>query len=40
MAVTKIWRVKGKAGNVIDYANNPDKTAEYSGVAEPPNPMK
>lgn len=27
MAVTKIWRVKGKAGNVIDYANNPDKTA-------------
>lgn len=26
MAVTKIWRVKGKVGNVIDYANNPNKT--------------
>lgn len=26
MAVTKIWRVRGKVGNVIDYANNPEKT--------------
>lgn len=28
MAVTKIWRVRGKAENVIDYANDPDKTVE------------
>lgn len=26
MAVTKIWRVRGKVGNVIDYASNPEKT--------------
>ena len=28
MAVTKIWRVRGKVGNVIDYANDPEKTIE------------
>ena len=28
MAVTKIWRVRGKAENVIDYANDPGKTVE------------
>ena len=28
MAVTKIWRVRGKAESVIDYANDPDKTVE------------
>ena len=28
MAVTKIWRVRGKAEDVIDYANDPDKTVE------------
>ena len=26
MAVTKIWRVRGNAGRVIDYASNPEKT--------------
>jgi len=26
MAVTKIWRVRGNAGDVIDYANDPEKT--------------
>ena len=26
MAVTKIWRVRGKADQVIDYASNPEKT--------------
>lgn len=26
MAVTKIWRVRGKAENVIDYASDPEKT--------------
>ena len=25
MAVTKIWRVRGNAGNTIDYANDPEK---------------
>ena len=28
MAVTKIWRVRGQASNVIDYANDPEKTVE------------
>lgn len=28
MAVTKIWRVRGKADQVIDYASNPEKTKE------------
>lgn len=28
MAVTKIWRVRGKVSNVIDYANDPEKTIE------------
>lgn len=26
MAVTKIWRVKGRAASVIDYASNAEKT--------------
>ena len=26
MAVTKIWRIKGRADNVINYAANRDKT--------------
>jgi hypothetical protein len=26
MAVTKIWRVRGRAAAVIDYVNNPEKT--------------
>ena len=26
MAVTKIWRVRGSAGRIIDYASNPEKT--------------
>lgn len=30
MAVTKIWRVRGSAGRVIDYINNPEKTVDYS----------
>ena len=28
MAVTSIWRVKGKLGKVVDYAKNPNKTTE------------
>lgn len=28
MAVTKIWRVRGKASDVIDYASDPEKTIE------------
>ena len=28
MAVTKIWRVRGNAGDVIDYANDPEKTID------------
>ena len=33
MAVTSIWRVKGKLGKVVDYAKNPDKTTktEHAG---------
>ena len=32
MAVTRIWRVRGRAGAVIDYAENPEKTmAEIAG---------
>jgi hypothetical protein len=33
MAVTSIWRVKGILSRVVDYAKNPDKTAnpEYDG---------
>ena len=27
MAVTKIWKVRGNAGTVIDYANDPEKVA-------------
>ncbi len=39
MAVTKIWRVRGSVGQIIDYADNPEKTAaggddELSGLAE------
>ena len=40
MAVTKIWRVRGSAGRIIDYASNPEKTAlgiddeELSGLAD------
>lgn len=39
MAVTKIWRVRGSVGKVIDYADNPEKTAsgsedEISGLEE------
>lgn len=34
MAVTKIWRVRGKADNVIDYAANPEKTAEADSEKE------
>ena len=34
MAVTKIWRVRGSAGRVIDYANNPEKTALESDDEE------
>ena len=40
MAVTKIWRVRGKVGNVIDYANDPEKTVgslpsdELSDIAD------
>ena len=26
MAVTKIWRIKGRIDNVINYASNTDKT--------------
>ena len=29
MAVTKIWKVRGNAGTVIDYADNPEKVAGY-----------
>ena len=30
MAVTKIWRIRGNAGTVIDYANDPEKViGEY-----------
>ena len=28
MAVTKIWRVRGAASDVIDYASDPEKTIE------------
>lgn len=40
MAVTKIWRVRGSAGRIIDYASNPEKTAlsiddeKLSGLAD------
>ena len=40
MAVTKIWRVRGSASRIIDYANNPEKTSlnlndeELSGLAD------
>ena len=39
MAVTKIWRVRGSVGKIIDYADNPKKTAsgsddELSGLEE------
>ena len=39
MAVTKIWRVRGSVGKIIDYADNPEKTAsdsddELSGLEE------
>ena len=39
MAVTKIWRVRGSVGKIIDYADNPEKTAsgsedEISGLEE------
>ena len=34
MAVTKIWRVRGKADNVIDYAANPEKTAKADSEKE------
>ena len=40
MAVTKIWRVRGSAGRIIDYASNPEKTKlgiddeELSGLAD------
>ena len=27
MAVTKIWKVRGNVGTVIDYADNPEKVA-------------
>ena len=30
MAVTKIWRVRGSVGKIIDYADNPEKTASGS----------
>ena len=28
MATTSLWRVKGRIGNVLRYAQNPDKTEE------------
>ena len=40
MAVTKIWRIRGSAGRIIDYASNPEKTAlgiddeELAGLAD------
>lgn len=26
MAVTSLWRIKGRIGKVVDYAANPEKT--------------
>ena len=31
MAVTKIWRIKGRIDNVINYASNIDKTTFTAG---------
>ena len=35
MATTSIWRVHGKIGKVLIYAENPDKTIEESPIAMP-----
>jgi hypothetical protein len=41
MAVTSIWRVKGQLSKVVDYAKNPDKTAnpEYETKMAAKQPM-
>ena len=33
MAVTSIWRVKGRIGKVIGYAKNPEKTGLADVIA-------